>query len=399
MARPRLPAASSEPIVPVPRISRSTQRVESQQQPGRRADPASAAPKVPAAALTDTAPRAPSDHGIASRSDAVEPSSTLDLRPGEAVEVRSAVEILATLDEDGCLDGLPFMPEMERFCGRRFRVFKRADKTCDTIEWSGLRRLERTVHLEILRCDGSAHGGCQAGCLLFWKEAWLNRPSLHEDEAAGEAGGVSSILSERLASAAVVRPSPDGPEALGTVYRCQATQLLAASEPLPWWHPGQYFRDVAINGTPAFDVLRGLAISVINRVGRRFGLPTYPDLTGRLEQTPTESLGLQPGELVEVRSIDEIRSTLDRRGRNRGLSFDPEMLPYVGRSFRVLRVVERIIEESTGRLVALPGRSVILDRAVCTARYHRFCPRSVYPYWREIWLRRVVESDGVPPDG
>ena len=24
-----------------------------------------------------------------------------------------------------------------------------------------------------VRCDGSAHDGCQAGCLLFWKLAWL----------------------------------------------------------------------------------------------------------------------------------------------------------------------------------------------------------------------------------
>src|SRR5215475_13657598 len=34
------------------------------------------------------------------------------LRPGEMIEVRSLPEILATLDERGCLDGLPFMPEM-----------------------------------------------------------------------------------------------------------------------------------------------------------------------------------------------------------------------------------------------------------------------------------------------
>ena len=24
-----------------------------------------------------------------------------------------------------------------------------------------------------LRCDGKAYGGCQAACLIFWKEAWL----------------------------------------------------------------------------------------------------------------------------------------------------------------------------------------------------------------------------------
>ena len=31
------------------------------------------------------------------------------------------------------------------------------------------------VHLDETRCDGQGHGGCQAGCLLFWKEAWLKR--------------------------------------------------------------------------------------------------------------------------------------------------------------------------------------------------------------------------------
>ena len=42
----------------------------------------------------------------------------LNLRIGEIVEVRSPEEILATLDENGELDGLPFMPEMLAWCGR-----------------------------------------------------------------------------------------------------------------------------------------------------------------------------------------------------------------------------------------------------------------------------------------
>jgi len=33
----------------------------------------------------------------------------------------------------------------------------------------------RTVHLEGLRCDGEYHDGCDALCLLYWKEAWLRR--------------------------------------------------------------------------------------------------------------------------------------------------------------------------------------------------------------------------------
>ena len=37
------------------------------------------------------------------------------------------------------------------------------------------RRLRDAVLLEDLRCDGSGHGGCQAGCRIYWKESWLRR--------------------------------------------------------------------------------------------------------------------------------------------------------------------------------------------------------------------------------
>src|SRR5579863_7337425 len=94
------------------------------------------------------------------------------LRAGDWVEVRSKDEILRTLDADGRLNGMPFMPEMFAFCGKRFRVYKRAHKTCDTVFPVRGRRVDRAVHLET-RCDGSAHGGCQASCLIFWKDEWL----------------------------------------------------------------------------------------------------------------------------------------------------------------------------------------------------------------------------------
>src|SRR3984885_1774544 len=99
---------------------------------------------------------------------------SLKLKAGAFVEVLTKEEILKTLDDNGQLDGMPFMPEMFAFCGKRLKVFKRAHKTCDTVFPVRGRRVKRAVHLET-RCDGLAHGGCQAGCLLFWKEAWLKR--------------------------------------------------------------------------------------------------------------------------------------------------------------------------------------------------------------------------------
>lgn len=94
-------------------------------------------------------------------------------RAGEWVEVKSKEEILATLDQRGDVNGLPFMPEMLRYCGQRLRVAKSAHKTCDTINKTGGRRMQGAVHLENVRCNGAAHGGCQAACLIFWKDEWL----------------------------------------------------------------------------------------------------------------------------------------------------------------------------------------------------------------------------------
>src|SRR5205085_11565865 len=66
-----------------------------------------------------------------------------------------------------------FMPEMLQYCGKLLRIGKRAHKTCDPALGIGGRKMSDTVHLENIRCSGSAHDGCEAGCLIFWKEAWL----------------------------------------------------------------------------------------------------------------------------------------------------------------------------------------------------------------------------------
>ena len=92
---------------------------------------------------------------------------SLQLRADDWVEVRSKEEILSTLDQTGRLDQMPFMPEMFQHCGKKFQVGARAHKTCDPVNGLQSRRLPDSVHLEGLRCDGSAHAGCQAGCLLF----------------------------------------------------------------------------------------------------------------------------------------------------------------------------------------------------------------------------------------
>jgi hypothetical protein len=98
-----------------------------------------------------------------------------------------------------------------------------------------------------------------------------------------------------------------------------------------------------------------------------------------------------------VRSPTEIAGTLDEKGLNRGLSFDREMLPFCGRTLRVRDKVRRIVDDKTGRMLNIPKDCVILEGAVCSGERSPgtwFCPRQIYPYWRESWLRRVEKADG-----
>jgi hypothetical protein len=316
----------------------------------------------------------------------------LGLRAGDLVEVRSEQEILSTLDSNGRLDRLPFMPEMLQFCGRRVRVFRRADKTCDTIGKPVSRRMTNAVHLEALRCDGSNHGGCQAGCLLFWKEAWLKPVPNGTDGARPSTGpSVAAGLTREALAATTIRHDPS-PE-LDGAFVCQATELPRATTPLTWWDPRQYLRELFSGNVSLWTWIRVLAIALFNAIQRRRGGRLYPHATeGMLQQTPNRPLDLQPGDRARIRSRDEILATLDSRQRNRGLWFDMEMVPYCGGEYRVLRRVEQIINERTGRMIRLPGECLILEDVVCSGCYSRerlFCPRSIYPFWREVWLERA----------
>ncbi|MBV9354162.1 MAG: hypothetical protein JO023_01415 [Chloroflexi bacterium] len=115
-------------------------------------------------------------------------------------------------------------------------------------------------------------------------------------------------------------------------------------------------------------------------------------------------LNLQPGDLVQVKSKEEIEATLTPDGRNRGLFFDREMLPFCGGMFRVKQRVTRFIDDrSGGKMIELKSDCVTLEGAVCSGELSAvrwFCPREIQSFWREVWLRRVdalpSESGGPP---
>jgi hypothetical protein len=281
------------------------------------------------------------------------------------------------------------------------------------------------VHLEEFRCNGAAHGGCQAKCLVFWKEAWLERAT---GENSGRAKapepstedhpGSVPVCTERDVIAGTRRrdDTPTDP-----TYICQSTQVHQATLPLSRWDLRQYVEDYTSGNVGLTQMLGSFLFFLSEQLasaGVGLGTPVrwaydtiqkarggtpYPARFGTIPlgtPTPSGKLDLRKGELVEVRSYRDILETLDENLNNRGMSFDAEMVPYCGGTYRVLDRVTQIINEKTGKMMQLRKDCIMLEGVVCTAcyaKYRKFCPRSIFPYWREIWLDRVG-SDRVSTD-
>ena len=316
------------------------------------------------------------------------PAAVSFLRAGDWVEVRSWPEIRATLDREGRHEGLPFMPEMIRFCGQRLQVSKRAEKTCFG---NAFHRVGGAVHLAGARCDGSAHDGCQLHCLTFWREEWLRRvPGPEPSTALGAASAGNSAASEGEGGLRTRADPADGPPR----YVCQATALRDVThEKLDPWDPRPYFREFRVGnaGWPEVrQLFRWSTAWARLRIFKAFA---------ERRTTPTiERPGISVGDWVEVRPPGEILATLTRDGKNRGLRLSEDMLTFCRERFRVCGSVSRFIDETTGTMREMRSPCLVLDSAVCRG-FNVLCPREQFHFWRPEWLRRVegVGGSSGPP--
>src|SRR6476660_8245578 len=272
-------------------------------------------------------------------------SERTQLKTGDWVQVRNPAEIAQTLDAHGTLDGLPFMPEMIGYCGRRFRVLRRAEKSCVEIPGGRYKirefRQNDVVVLDGLRCSGANHDACQRACLLFWKTAWLNK--LEHSEVTPE-----TKLSDEEALRSRLRTTTENAR-----YFCQSTELSKATQPLT--RPrilSKCLYDLRSGSRRPLEMAWLVLAPLWRKLTRRW---PRRKLTGTLKRTPVGNLNLQPGELVEVKPAAEIAQTLDDRGRNRGLQCDFGMCQYSGGKFRVRNRLDRMISESTGQMRIVEG--------------------------------------------
>jgi hypothetical protein len=308
-----------------------------------------------------------------------------DLLVGDEVEVCSLTEIRATLDSGGAADGLPFMPEMTKFCGARARVFRCADKIYDYGRTKKMRRLEGSVLLVGLRCDGAAHGGCQAECLLIWKACWLRRIP------PGEGSAARPIACAERRAAPAVSAAPEAPSSAPPAavrFTCQFTQLQAATHEFRRWDLRRELRPLVAGNVSLAAFLVALATRWFNTVQTLRGGETFPLTPRGLNDDCSGKRPVAVGDVVAVCSLDEIARTLDANNKNRGLWFDRDMVKHCGQQYRVQARVECLIDAATGGMVQMKLPCIVLEGVDCSGEFQYFGAQHEYIYWREAWLTK-----------
>jgi hypothetical protein len=98
---------------------------------------------------------------------------------------------------------------------------------------------------------------------------------------------------------------------------------------------------------------------------------------------------MEAGDLVRVRSLEEIQATLNPFKELKGCAFLEEMKQYCNTQQRVFKVLERFLDERDYEVKKTKG-IVLLDGIYCqgTPVFGR-CDRSCLLFWREEWLERI----------
>jgi len=62
------------------------------------------------------------------------------------------------------------------------------------------------------------------------------------------------------------------------------------------------------------------------------------------------------------------------------------MMKHCGRRYRILRRVDRLIDDATGRMVPMRHPCLVLDSVDSSGEFLRLSAQHEYPFWREEWL-------------
>jgi hypothetical protein len=106
-------------------------------------------------------------------------------------------------------------------------------------------------------------------------------------------------------------------------------------------------------------------------------------------KTNISDVPLKKGDIVEVRSLEEINRTLDPFRELKGCAFLPAMQQYCGTEQHVFKSMERFMDERDYKLKKTSGL-ILLENNFCTGTaVFGQCDRSCFLFWREEWLKKI----------
>ena len=103
-------------------------------------------------------------------------------------------------------------------------------------------------------------------------------------------------------------------------------------------------------------------------------------------------LHLKKGDIVKVRSSEEIAKTLDENNKFERCEFMETMWQFCGGKYKVFKRVDKILDPWTNKLRRCKNL-VILEGLLCHGdpTHATACDRTCLYYWNEAWLERVSE--------
>jgi hypothetical protein len=100
---------------------------------------------------------------------------------------------------------------------------------------------------------------------------------------------------------------------------------------------------------------------------------------------------MRPGDMVRVRSKQEIQSMLDPWAKYKGCLFVGRMYQYCDKIYPIFKEVDFFYDEAKQRMCKCKD-IVLLDNVLCNGRqklYLQDCDRSCFYFWHKDWLEKI----------
>ena len=99
-----------------------------------------------------------------------------------------------------------------------------------------------------------------------------------------------------------------------------------------------------------------------------------------------------PGEVVNVKSREDISQLLNNENKLDGFLFMEQMWQFCGSTYPILKVVKSIFNEHKKRTYRPTANIYILDHILCDGNVSQFqftCDHACFLLWHEDWLEKV----------